>query len=176
MIILKIKKILFNSAIVIIVIGALFSSCAKSGVQALTPLSSYNMSAYANNNLITFNATTTDYYDTLLNIYGTWVTNINDTYILNFRNIRPKTGYKGTYTLTSYTKFYTFGEYYAYSTGTKPPPYIFNYFSEAGYTLTIDSYDPVKRTISGVFSFTGYDATTTETININNGVFTNLQL
>jgi hypothetical protein len=170
------KKILFNSAIVTIIGGALFSSCAKSGVQALTPLSSYNLSAYANHTLITFNATTVDYHDTLLNIYGTWVTNINETYILNFRNIRPKSGYKGTYVLTNYTKFYTYAEYAAYTTGTVPPPYSFDYISDYGFTLNITSFDAVKRTISGNFSFSAYSATTTESISINNGQFSNLQL
>jgi len=164
-----------RSSILIVSICLLLSSCAKNGVQTPTALSSYNLSAYANDELITFNASAVKYGDTVLNIYGTWTTNINQTYILNLLNIRLNSNSKvvGTYSLNSVSE----GEYYAYQTGTTPPPYTFNYNTTYSYpgSIKIFSYDSVHRTITGTFNFTGYNKSSNATISINNGSFNNVK-
>ncbi|MGP8215332.1 MAG: DUF6252 family protein [Bacteroidia bacterium] len=162
-----VNKIILKSAILIFTVAALFSSCGKNGVETLTPLSSYNMNGYANSQVITFNAAATDYYDTL-DIYGTWNSNINYTYILNMRNIKLLKKYVGTYSLNSGAAIYA-----AYPTGSNPPSYLFNYTSYSG-TMSIYKYDSIHRIISGTFSFNGTYAG--ESINISNGQFSNVKL
>jgi hypothetical protein len=167
-------KTIIVAAILIIATGVFLSSCVKNGVETPRPLSSYNVDAYSDNEYITFNATTKDYYDTLLNMYGIWVTNINYTYILNFVNIRPVKGYKGTYALYSAPP-YTYANYAGYVTGSNPPSYSFNFYSQSG-SLSISSYDSVNRTITGTFSFTGYQASNQSLVSINNGNFIAVKL
>ncbi len=161
--------------IVIVSAGLLLSSCAKNGVQTPTALSSYNLSAYANDEQVTFNATAIKYADTVLDIYGTWNTNINQTYILNILNIRLNNNTKvvGTYNLNSVSE----GQYYAYQTGTPPPPYTFYFTSTNSYagSLKIFSYDSVHRTITGTFNFTGFNSASNATISINNGSFNSVK-
>ena len=157
--------------VLIVSIGLLLQSCAKDGVQTPTALSSYNLSAYANDELVTYNATAIKYGDTVLDIYGVWNTNINQTYKIELLNIRLNSNYKvvGTYTLDAVSA----GKYYAYQSGSTPPPYTFYYNTNASYagTVKIFSYDSVHKTVSGTFSFTGFNMASNATISINNGSF-----
>jgi hypothetical protein len=155
--------------------GLLLPSCAKNGVQTPTALSSYNMSAYANDELVTFNASAVNYNDSVIDIYGTWVTNINQTYIMQLLNLKVKNRKViGTYSLDNVSE----GNYYAYQTGTTPPPYTFNYNTTLGIngTVKIFSYDTVHNTISGTFNFTGYYTESNSTISINNGSFNSVHV
>jgi len=157
--------------VLIVSIGLLLQSCAKDGVQTPTALSSYNLSAYANDELVTYNATAIKYGDTVLDIYGVWNTNINQTYILNILDIRLNNNPKvvGTYTLNAVSE----GQYYAYQSGTTPPPYTFYYTSTGNYmgSVKIFSYDSIHKTISGTFNFTGFNMSSNATISVNNGSF-----
>lgn len=160
--------------IVIVAASALFSSCAKDGVQALTPLATYNMSAMQNGQLITFNTAATYHGDTALYIFGTWSSNINYTYLLNFVHIKPATGYIGTYDLAAGA----IGSYAAYQTNANPPTYIFNYLTTAKSTgtISISAYNSLAHTISGTFSFSGYDYSSGSTTSITGGTFTNVPM
>ena len=109
---------------VIFAAGILFSSCAKNGVIVPTPLSSYNLSAYSDNEFITFSAAVTDYADTMFDIKGTWVTNIGETYELNMLHLKPSV--KGYYTGTYILNLNPQGLYYAYKTGSSSTNYVFN--------------------------------------------------
>src|SRR5580658_5264321 len=81
----------------VFIIAGAFSSCVKEQAQP-TPLTNYNLSAYANGEFITFNANAT-LLDSLLSIGGQWQTNISLDYDLNFNNIKPVKGYIGNYQL-----------------------------------------------------------------------------
>ena len=156
--------------LLIVSLGLLLPSCAKQGVQVPTALSSYNLSAYANDEQVTFNATAINHSDTILDIYGVWNTNINQTYILNLLHIPiSKTHLTGTFLLNSVNE----GQYYAYQAGTTPPPYTFYFTSTNSYagTLKIFAFDTIKRSIAGTFSFTGFNSASNATISINNGQF-----
>jgi|GEM_PF-2595467 hypothetical protein len=161
---------------VIFATAILFSSCAKNGVELPVPLSSYNLSAYTNDELLTFNATATDYGDSVFDIQGTWVTNIGETYQLDMMHIKlSKVGYYvGTYYLTQSPQ----GTYSAYKTGSSSTSYIFDYYTTPSFNgaLIINKFNSTARTITGTFSFTGYNYSTSNSININHGSFTNLKL
>src|ERR1700722_4170320 len=164
------NKILIGVAILITAASMLFSSCAKSGVEQPTALSSYNMSAYANNELLTFNASAINHGDTILDIVGNWPTNIGKTYVLNIFHIKIYVKLKylvGTYNLGTQPD----AVYGAYPTSTTPIRYDFYYYTDRADTgtLRITSFDSATTSISGTFDFTGGNTATGANIYISNG-------
>lgn len=159
--------------IIFLASALLLESCAKDGVQVPTPLSTYNLSAYANNEFTTFNATATNHGDTVLDIYSSWTTNIGQTYNLNLLNLQFKSNPVGTYTLNEISE----GDYYSVQSGSSPPVTVFYYQTAHDYqgTVKITSYDNINNTITGTFSFTGINSGQ-NTININNGVFNRIPI
>ncbi len=171
------NKIPIGAAIVIVTIGMLFSSCAKSGVEQPTGLSSYNMSAYNNNQLLTFNASAINHGDTILDIIGNWPTNIGKTYVLDIFHIKIYVKLKylvGTYNLGTKPD----AVYGAYPTGSNPIKFDFYYYTDRADTgtLRITSFDSATTSISGTFDFNGANSATGGNIYITNGSFTNVKI
>ncbi|HXP51470.1 MAG TPA: DUF6252 family protein, partial [Bacteroidia bacterium] len=130
----------------------------------------------ANNEYITFNATATDYGDSVFDIKGTWVTNIGETYELNLLHI--KLNMLGNYQGTFYLNQGSQGIYCAYKTGSSSTNYVFNYNTTSvnNGALIISKFNSTARTITGTFSFTGANSQSGNVININHGSFTNLKV
>jgi hypothetical protein len=151
-----------------IAIAVLFISCGKDELP--TPLTSYNFSATANGEFVTYNAVATynPNQDTM-NIAATWITNIGQTYQLELERIHYLQGFKGTYQLNGYPG--TFAEYVGYT--LNPTSMTFAYFTTQKYTGTVNisTYDTIAHTISGTFSFQAFDGDET-VVNVSNGVFT----
>ncbi len=166
-----------------LIASALLASCKKEQTQP-TPLTSYNMSAYANSELLTFNANFINSGDSNITIQGVWVTNINETYDLNLYLLNARKGFIGTYSLGLTTGS---ALYHTYPTYSVSAGYLFQYQTDATHTgsFSITAYDSINKTISGTFNFTGVggagaNATSQSsypsTINITNGVFTKIPL
>jgi hypothetical protein len=173
------KTILGIPTAVILVAGILFSSCTKNDQPA--PLTSYNMSAYANGEFVTFNATITNYGDSNIAIWSTWVTNINETYDLNISYVEVNKGFIGNYTFGSSAGYV---QYQAYPTYSVSNGYLFQYEAHSG-SFSITAYDSINKTISGTFNCVGVggagnnvsqNSSYPSTIDITNGVFTKVPL
>lgn len=164
------NRMKWYSMAMLLFVAWLLSSCGKDGAQVPTALSSSNLSGYANNEYITFNGTAINHGDTVLDIYGTWATNIGQTYNLNMLNLKFKgtSSLKGSYQLNDVSE----GEYYSYYTGSSSTSYVFYYNTNGSNigTVIITAYDAINNTVTGTFSFTGIN-TGQNTISINNGAF-----
>jgi len=153
------KQIINRASVFVFVTTILFSSCTKQN-DLPAPLSSYNLSAYANGELLTFNAVASTYFttpgsDTLLTIGATWNTNLinNDEYQLTFSNIKFKKGFVGRYNLDS-TEQAVFDDVPLQAVNQG---FDFYYATDSTHTcsISINTYDSINKTISGTFSFTG---------------------
>jgi hypothetical protein len=177
------KKITVRPLALIFVAIVLFSSCSKEyQVPQPTPLSSYNLSAYANGELLTFNTTSDAAVpaDSIINIYGRWEpANVPSyTYDMNLWGIKVSKGYIGVYSLTNAEYIATDGNSFAlfcYQTSATPG------------TFSITEYDSINKTISGTFTFTAINSNPNpphnvdissypSTITLTNGVFTKVPL
>lgn len=175
-----IKKQMINRLSVFIFFATiLYLSCTNlQNSPKPTPLNSYNMSAYASGEFLTFNAFCSNDGDSILSIMGEWTTNISADYDLNFYNIKNTKNYIGTYTLNTSPN----AEYHAVQIPTSGS-YLFAYSTDATHTgsLSITAYDSINKTISGTFNFIGTGCSNCNTsspavINITNGVFTKVPL
>ncbi len=171
-------KIIHWVAFVVVVMTILFSSCAKEKNPLPTPLSAYNVNAYANGEFLTFNANW--HGDSCFSMLSGWTTNISQHYDLDFYNIIIKKSFIGEYPLN----LRSFAQFYSVEIPTSGG-YVFYYSTDSTHTgsFSITAYDSINQTISGTFSFTGVGgnasgtpagASYSPTISITNGVFTNV--